>query len=142
MTKFYYHATDRAFDRFDPDFQGSKGATNGYLGAWVGHERGECDMFGDYLMTLSIPEVVPYDLSYRELESMHEASRKMTKAEAADYYRGFARDRMAEGYTVIDIVSRRWELPSHSIIMDLDSIVIESCEFLERDKPSEWGKRW
>jgi hypothetical protein len=141
MTKLYYHATDKVFDRFDPAFQGSKGATNGYLGVWVGNEISDCDMFGDVLMTLSIPEIVPYPLRYRELRDMNDQTRGMDEHEAADFYREFVRELMAEGYTVIDIVTQRNCLPSHSIVMDPASIVIESSEVMDKREPSVWGSR-
>jgi hypothetical protein len=139
MTKLYYHCTDKVFDRFDPAMQGTKAATNGYLGVWVGNERDACDMFGDVLMTLSVPEVVSYPMAYRELRGLHDHTQFMDDEDAAKFYRAFARGLMAEGYTVIDIMEKHF-LPSHSIILDLDSIVIESCEVLEKDKPSTWGR--
>jgi hypothetical protein len=64
----------------------------------------------------------------------------MTDAEATAEYRSFARGLIAEGFTVIDIMESG-DLPSHSILMDLDSIVVESCESMEKETPSTWGKR-
>lgn len=138
MTKLYYHATDKPFDRFDPAMQGAKGATNGHLGVWVGNERSECEMFGDVLMTLSVGDVVAYPMEYRELKGLHDQTLEMDRDEAADFYREVAGELRAEGYNVIDIHEMRGVL--HSIILDLDNIVIESCEILEKDKPSTWGR--
>ncbi len=139
MTQHFYHATDVAFDRFDPEHLGSKGATNGHLGVWVGNERSECEMFGDVLMTLSVGDVVAYPMEYSELKYLHDRTREMDRDEAADFYREVAGDLRAEGYNVIDIHEMRGVL--HSIILDLENIVIESCEVMEKEKPSTWGRR-
>jgi hypothetical protein len=139
MTKLYYHATDTVFDRFDPARLASKGATNGNLGVWVGNERAECEMFGEVLMTLSVPEVVAYPMEYRELKGLHDETREMNREEAAEFYRGFSRELMAEGYTVIDIHEMRGVL--HSILLDLDSIIVESRELMEKEKLSVWGRK-
>lgn len=138
MTQHFYHATDVAFDHFDPNRLGSKGATNGYLGVWVGNEKSECDMFGDILMTLSVGEVVAYPMEYRELKGLHDQTHEMNDDEAAEFYREVAGELMAEGYNVIDIHEMRGVC--HSIILDLDSIVVESCEVLEKEKLSTWGR--
>lgn len=138
MTTLYYHATDTVFDHFDPALQGTKGATNGYLGVWVGNEKSECEMFGNVLMTLSVGDVVPYPMQYRELREMHNSTMGMTEEEAADYYRSFVSGLLAAGYNVIDIHELRGVM--HSILLDLDSIVIESCEVIEKAKPSTWGR--
>ena len=68
MTRQFYHATDTVFDKFDPALQATKGASNGFLGVWVGNDRSECEMFGDVLMTLSLDsDVHPYPMELREL---------------------------------------------------------------------------
>ncbi len=138
MTQLFYHATDVAFDRFDPDRLGSKGATNGHLGVWVGNDKSECEMFGAVLMTLSVGEVVAYPMGYQELKGLHDRTHEMNDAEAAGFYREVADELKAEGYNVIDIHEMRGVC--HSIILDLDSIVVEFCEVMEKEKPSVWGR--
>lgn len=138
MTQLFYHATDKEFDRFDPDMQGAKGATNGHLGVWVGNERSECEMFGDVLMTLSVGDVVAYPMEYRELKELHDQTREMDDADVADFYRAVAGELKAEGYNVIDI--HEMTGLHHSILLDLDSIAIVSCEVMEKEKPSMWGR--
>lgn len=139
MTKHFYHATDTVFDRFDPALQGSKGATNGHLGVWVGNERSECEMFGDVLMTLSLDrDVVAYPMGYEELMRLHNRSIMMSDDEAAVYWKNVVADLMEEGYNVIDIHEPRGVM--HSILMDLDSIVVESHDFNERPKSYSWGR--
>jgi hypothetical protein len=138
MKNLYFHATNKIFDRFEQAPQGKNGASNGCLGVWVGNERSECEMFGDFLMTLSLDDVEPYPLQLRELKKMHDGTIDMTAEEAANYYRTFARELMDDGYNVIDIHEMKGVL--HSIILDLDAIVIESCERIEKEKPSAWGR--
>jgi hypothetical protein len=138
MTQYFYHATDVAFDRFDPSRLGSKGATNGHLGVWVGNEKSECEMFGDVLMTVSVGDVVAYPMKYRELRGLHDQTLEMSDDEAAEFYREIADNLMAAGYNVIDIHELRGVV--HSILLDLDSIVIESQEIQERKEPSTWGR--
>lgn len=135
----YYHTTNEVFDRFDPSLQGSKGSTNGNLGVWVGNERSECEMFGSVLMTLSIPEVVAYPLAYKKLVAMSDHAAEMEKPDAVRFYRTFASALLEEGYTVIDIIGHRGT-HSHSILLDLESIVVEQHEALEPLTPSTWGR--
>lgn len=35
MHNIFYHATNLEFEKFDVDAQGTKGASNGYLGVWT-----------------------------------------------------------------------------------------------------------
>lgn len=140
MTRLFYHATDAVFDRFDPALQGSKGATNGHLGVWVGNEKSECEMFGDVLMTLSLDgDVVAYPMAYEEIRRLHHNSMEMEDGEAAIFWKSVAADLMEDGYNVIDIHEPQGVL--HSILMDLDGIVVESHEFNERPKSFSWGRR-
>jgi hypothetical protein len=136
MQKLYYHATDREFERFSRSYMASKGASNGHLGIWVGNERSDCEEYGNVLMTLSVPDYVPYALSYRELKAMHDHVRDMDDDEAGGYYRDFSRRLLDEGYTVIDIIEERTK-PSHSILLDVENIVIKECEVLAC-RPSRW----
>lgn len=133
--KHFYHATNEVFDRFDPD-RPRNGATNGCLGVWVGHSRSKCEMFGDVLMTLTVPEVVTYELSYEDLKEMHDASAYMEDSGVA-YYRGFARSLVDEGFSVIDIVENSGV--HHSILIDLDSIIVLDHEMSARAERS-WGR--
>ena len=98
MARHFYHATDDVFDRFDPAFQGTKGASNGHLGVWVGNEMAECEMFGDVLMTLSIDrDIDAYAMDYEEFRRLHDRAIKMSDADAAGYWKGIASRLMDEG---------------------------------------------
>jgi hypothetical protein len=138
MSRTFYHATDCVFEKFDPARQGTKGASNGHLGVWVATVREGCEMFGDVLMTLSVPEASAYPMDLSDIYDMHVKASRMDDDEAAAYYEDFAADLMAAGYNVIDINERG--AVCHCILLDFDNIVIESCEVLEKASPSTWGK--
>lgn len=138
MTQLFYHATDTVFDRFDPALKGSKGASNGHLGVWVGNDKSDCEMFGEVLMTLSInQDVVAYPMDYDELMRLHNGSMGMTDDEAGIYWKEIVSDLMDEGYNVIDIHELGGVV--HSILLDLDSIVVEAHERSDAAGMG-WGK--
>ncbi|NTF23525.1 hypothetical protein G6L37_34710 [Agrobacterium rubi] len=139
MARLFYHATDAVFDRFDPALKGSKGASNGHLGVWVGNEKSECEMFGDVLMTLSLDrDVVAYPMDYEELLMLHRRSLRMSDEEASVYWKEIVEGLMADGYNVIDLHELTGVV--HSVLMDLDSIVVEAHDFKETPKSSSWGR--
>lgn len=136
MTRQFYHATDTVFDKFDPALQATKGASNGFLGVWVGNDRSECEMFGDVLMTLSLDkDVCPYQMKLQELLKLHQKTVGLSVDETRPYWKAIVQELTDEGYNVIDLHEANGVC--HSILLDLDSIVVESHEMTGR--MSGWG---
>lgn len=89
------------------------------------------------MMTLTLPEVVPFVLDYDDLVSMHNDVRGMEDY-GLSYYRAFVRDLLDAGYTVIDIAEMKGKV--HSILLDLESIIVLDHEISD-EKTSQWGRR-
>ncbi|WP_315920835.1 hypothetical protein [Mesorhizobium sp. SP-1A] len=137
MNGIFYHATNIEFDKFDPEMAATKGATNGYLGVWTSVDQEGCEVFGDIVMKLEMPNITPYCMPLRELRNLHQESRKF-KDGGKEMYQSLARDLVSAGYNAIYITERDGE-PSQAILIDVENIKILEHIPSNRATPSNWG---
>lgn len=137
MNGIFYHATNIEFDKFDPEMAATKGATNGYLGVWTSVDQEGCEVFGDIVMKLQMPNITPYCMPLRELRKLHQESRKFEDG-GKEMYQSLARDLMNAGYNAIYITEKDGE-PSQAILIDVESIKILEHIPSSTATPSNWG---
>jgi hypothetical protein len=119
----FHHGTPFAFETFDPALFATQGASNGHLGVWVSPDFELASAFGDNVLTLEIDEVRAYQMTCRQLKTLHDNTFGKSDEEARLMYREIADALVAQGYTMIDIVERDGSSPTR-IILDPSSIRI------------------
>ncbi len=139
MRNIFYHATNTEFSKFDPSYGATKGASNGHLGVWVANDRKDCEAYGDFLMTVSIPVKNVFRIPIKRLRQMHDEMRDVPNNEEIDYYKTFSKQLLDEGFTVIDVVEIDGRV-AHSILLQHEQIKIEEIEILQREAKSTWGR--
>jgi len=137
MDGIFYHATNIEFDKFDPEMAATKGAANGYLGVWTSLDQEGCEIFGDIVMKLQMPNIAPYRMPLRELRNLHQESSTF-KDGGKEMYQSFARDLMNAGYNAIYITERYGE-PSQAILINVENIKILEHIPSNSATPSTWG---
>lgn len=137
MDGIFYHATNIEFDIFDPELAATKGATNGYLGVWTSVDQEGCEMFGDVVMKLEMPNVSPYCLPYRKLRRLHSEALEHEDG-GKEMYQALARKLISDGYNVIYIMEEGDTL-EQAILIDIDKIKVLEHIRSKSATPSNWG---
>lgn len=137
MSNIFYHATNIEFEKFNVDYQATKGASNGYLGVWTTYQVEDCAPFGDIIMKLEVPEVIAYEMPIGQLSQLHSKTIGMPDR-GMSMYKEFSKLLLDEGYNAIYLVEKDGR-SVQAILLAPENVRIVEHFPSPNEQPSTWG---